>query len=159
MRISSRLQPLSLSRQRPQSLEPVADPTSASPLLLSDPPYQHFSDLRTTYDPAHNAVEKFRRGGDRPPMQEPCCADPSDISPTVEGCSECVQECEDGACDSLLTEQCTEQCVVVPCNDAHHELPPCDASSVPGSCDIMCVDDTDCSVLENFVSCRPRRPV
>ena len=85
-------------------------------------------------------------------MQEPCCATPIDSPPAVPDCAECVQECEDGACDVELTEQCTDQCVVVPCHDAHHDFAPCETGSFGSSCDLMCPDDTDCSALENFVS-------
>ena len=33
-------------------------------------------------------------------------------------CEECAQECDSAACTVELTSQCTDQCVVVACNDA-----------------------------------------
>ncbi|KAI0091720.1 hypothetical protein BDY19DRAFT_885717 [Irpex rosettiformis] len=62
-------------------------------------------------------------------------------------CSECIQECEEEDCRIQLTEQCTEQCVVVPCNDAHHP------NLQPNVTDFMCVDGADCSALDNFLQC------
>ncbi|KAI0704319.1 hypothetical protein BC835DRAFT_817519 [Cytidiella melzeri] len=64
-----------------------------------------------------------------------------------------LPECEEEDCEVQLTEQCTDQCVVVPCNDAHHNAVPAGPAYTT---DFMCVDGTDCTALDNFLECCAR---
>ncbi|KAJ3558577.1 hypothetical protein NM688_g839 [Phlebia brevispora] len=119
---------------------------------LSLPPaaYQHYSNLRTTNKPQSPVEPKLvvRAASHFPHC---CCEmDALHIAPSSPTCDECVQECEEGDCDVQLTEQCTDQCVVVPCHDTHHGLAPCDPTS-SDICDFTCVDGTGCGALDNFV--------
>ncbi|EKM49933.1 uncharacterized protein PHACADRAFT_166508 [Phanerochaete carnosa HHB-10118-sp] len=70
-------------------------------------------------------------------------------------CEECVQVCEQGTCELSLTEQCTEQCVVVPCNDVHHDYSLCEAANAIAGCDIMCTDGPDCDAIDTILQCCP----
>lgn len=117
------------------------------------PPYQHYSDLRTTnkLQPSLEAVPQVHLPAD-------CCCEMSmlDIAPPETPCDECVQECVDEECYVPLTEQCTDACVVVPCHDTHPGFAACDTATDDASCDLMCLHPTDCGTLDDFVSLSSR---
>ena len=115
------------------------------------PPYQHYSDLRTTTTKFHQTP--FRNIPLPHFTAHPCYCEMEALGliPTETTCDECVQECEDGECQGVeLTAQCTDQCVVVPCHDTHYGY-------IPGhpdealSYDLMCLDSTECGSLNNLV--------
>lgn len=119
--------------------------------LLATAAYQHFSNLRSTYDALSSQPEPTLAADLPPPSSDEnsCCCD-MEIA-VSEPCEECVQECEQGACHlNELSEQCTDQCVVVPCNDAHHGFL---TSGYGAPCEIVCPDNTNCppTDLESFV--------
>lgn len=118
--------------------------------FVSQARYEHFSALRSTDEPC------------APPENTPPCCSMEVAIPS--SCEDCVQECEEGVCDVELTEQCTDQCVVVPCNVAHHGytprdppddihagFTPCEVASAAG-CDLICTDGPDCDALDTIVS-------
>ena len=109
------------------------------------PPYQHYSDLRTTTKLSPNFQPTLLLHEDF--FAHPCCCE-MDIATPPSTCDECVQECEEGDCELELTAQCTDKCVVVPCHDEHHEL----ALHNTHGADLMCVDTADCGAFDNFVS-------
>ena len=118
--------------------------------------YQHFSALRTTggrqSDTAVETILLSLRN-----LEEKASLYPSVAMSSA--CEECVQECEQGTCELELTEQCTEQCVVVPCNDAHHGLAPCEAANAIAGCDIMCTDGPECAAIDTIVSILSNYPL
>lgn len=78
------------------------------------------------------------------------CDCPSAAAHASGDCAECVQVCEEAACAVQLTPLCTDQCVVIPCDDAHH---PFATPAKSGPHDAMSVDDDDsAAVLDEFVS-------
>lgn len=118
--------------------------------LLSQSRYQHFSALRTTGGrQSDTGVEtillSLRTLEEKLPFRSLNVAMSS-------ACDECVQECEQGTCEINLTEQCTEQCVVVPCNDAHHDYHTCEAANAIANCDIMCTENKECDAIDTIVS-------
>lgn len=66
-------------------------------------------------------------------------------------CEECAHECDTTLCDVGLSSECTDQCVVVACNDSHHAAAPCDGAVFPDPCNIPCENGQDCTALEEFV--------
>lgn len=57
-------------------------------------------------------------------------------------CAKCVTECQAASCSATgMTSQCTDQCVIVACNDPAHEESTCRDTQ---HCDTTCEDDTDC---------------
>ena len=51
----------------------------------------------------------------------------------VDACSGCVLDCDDKECQTSKQEQCSDQCVVLPCNDTcndHCEASPCNDTCV-----------------------------
>lgn len=53
----------------------------------------------------------------------------------------------------LLTAQCTDQCVVIACDDPHAESM-CNGGSEHTHCDLVCderLNCTDCNALDDFV--------
>lgn len=104
--------------------------------------YQHFSALRST----HEAPPKD--------MLPPVCHGSDDCGFVASGydCEECQQGCEDGSCTVEFTSQCTDQCVVVACNDPHHEAEECGQLPDGQECGKQCTAELDCTVFEEFVS-------
>lgn len=141
--------PIQLCSSFATASEPSSDIHYTRDLSLPPlhPPYQHYSHLRTTDSSQPSLQPHFYHDSSQPA----CCPKmialgvPAPPSP----CDECVVECEEGECELELTEQCTDQCVVVPCHDVHY--PSCDDASDKLSCDMSCLDDADCSALDNFV--------
>jgi hypothetical protein len=73
------------------------------------------------------------------------------ISPSQpEGCAECSTECQDASCRvAEMTSQCTDQCVVVACNDPTHREMSCHGAQ---TCDDTCNEGADdCNGFEEFV--------
>ncbi|OCH84736.1 hypothetical protein OBBRIDRAFT_815353 [Obba rivulosa] len=68
-------------------------------------------------------------------------------------CGECVRECEVASCSVELTSQCTDQCVVVACNDAHHTVPQYVAASAEQPCDTACLNGSDCTAFDQLLQC------
>lgn len=67
-------------------------------------------------------------------------------------CQECAQSCEDRTCSVELTPQCTNQCVVVACNETHHDPTTCENCARSPPCELMCTDSDECPGLEEIVS-------
>lgn len=132
-----------------------SDQRETSPNFAPQSRYQHFSALRTTGEPREgDKVTGLRK---RRVLEEKPAFRTMNIA-VSSACEECVQECEDGSCDLELTEQCTDQCIVVPCNDAHHGYASCETANAIAGCDIMCTDGTDCDALDTIVSLIPPPP-
>ncbi|KAI0763800.1 hypothetical protein BD413DRAFT_606495 [Trametes elegans] len=83
------------------------------------------------------------------------CADcaPESAAPSLPDCEECAQECDGASCAVELTDQCTDQCVVVPCNDAHHESPACEEILGGAACGKDCLGEVDCSSFDELFRC------
>ncbi|KAG0709239.1 hypothetical protein DFH29DRAFT_887184 [Suillus ampliporus] len=66
-----------------------------------------------------------------------------------------MDQCQEAACPiPEITSQCTDQCVVVACNDPTHPEPSCHVAGGDVICDSACVPDEeciDCSGLEELV--------
>ena len=128
------------SPRRPHKL--LSSPTTSSP-------YEHFSALRSTHEPQPRD------------MFEPVCNGPDDcgFANSEFECKECARVCEDASCAVEFTSQCTDQCVVVACNDAHHgsSTSSCDDLAAPPQCSKQCSGEFDCSEFEQFVSPSRRR--
>ncbi|KAI0792090.1 hypothetical protein C8Q75DRAFT_714967 [Abortiporus biennis] len=69
-------------------------------------------------------------------------------------CQECAETCEETPCAIKLTPQCTDQCVVVACNDDHEDVVSCPIASLEGPCaDVVCTDGSDCAVFDDIFQC------
>ncbi|KAI0793937.1 hypothetical protein C8Q74DRAFT_544575 [Fomes fomentarius] len=144
----------SSSSLRPVSCLSRDDYTKATPrrttqLFVSpstgQPSYEHFSALRSTHDAQADISSMF----------EPVCSASENCSfvPEDVECEECAQVCEDASCAVELTPQCTDQCVVVACSDAHHASSPCDGPIGTSQCGKECPGEFDCSELDKFLLC------
>ncbi|PBK60514.1 hypothetical protein ARMSODRAFT_1090359 [Armillaria solidipes] len=84
--------------------------------------------------------------------------DQSGFMQSDQTCVHCLQECSEDVCAQRsleMTSQCTDQCVVVTCNDLTHGSASvtCDESD---HCDFICDGATncpDCSGLDEFLQC------
>lgn len=134
--------------------------SSTSPAITS--PHHKLSDLRTknTYLFMQLHDHSFRPY-DLPEFGASMdCAD-SSMHPLYPPCSHCspgcINECKETACPILeMTSQCTDQCVVVACNDPNHPEPSCHVADGDIVCDSACLPDEDCnncSGLEEFLQC------
>ncbi|KAH9888844.1 hypothetical protein C8Q73DRAFT_654664 [Cubamyces lactineus] len=82
-----------------------------------------------------------------------CGPDEAPAIPSV-GCEECAQECDSAVCTVELTSQCTDQCVVVACNDAHHfAAAGCEENLTGSSCGKECFGEVDCAVFDELFRC------
>jgi hypothetical protein len=74
---------------------------------------------------------------------------------TEDTCVKCSTVCQDAACTSTVperTSQCTDQCVVVACNDPSHGEMSChDAQHCDATCESG-AECPDCNGFEEFVS-------
>lgn len=133
---------------------------SSSASLRISPPYHKLSDLRTrnTYLFMQLHDQSFRPY-DLPDFDAGMDCGDSSIHPLYPPCSHCPQgstnQCKEAACPILeMTSQCTDQCVVVACNDPTHPEPSCHVADDDVVCDGACVPDEDCgncSGLEELV--------
>ena len=142
----------SLSSAAPAQHRRPSTSTPSSSSTAPRAPYQPFSAIRSTHEaPPERPV---------PMLPTVCTGDECAFdSESPYGCQECAQECEDGSCaaDLELTSQCTDQCVVVACNDAHHGQYPCEHSSGDQPCRKDCPSDFD--FVDEFVSTFPSSPL
>ena len=73
-------------------------------------------------------------------------------------CAECVTECTELSCPAVAREktaECTDQCVVIACNDPAHGEMSCHGSSGSAHCDLVCdgaTNCTNCNGFDEFVS-------
>ncbi|GBE86608.1 hypothetical protein BKA93DRAFT_94071 [Sparassis latifolia] len=141
------LHPLSIATSR-YSPPPHSPCFSSASSTVSFSRYQQFSALRTTNEAVLEAMAdpRFRSSTSSDPVCH--CAEHGGVAPLA--CEECVQECADAPCTVGLTPECTDQCVVVPCNDAHHQDPPCNENHRANE---PCHDGADCTSLEDFFEC------
>lgn len=65
-----------------------------------------------------------------------------------EDCTECLVNCQDPACVSELSQQCTDDCFIVPCDDPNHS-----ALCMDEDCAALCDSSADCSFTHRPV-CR-----
>ncbi|KAI0693187.1 hypothetical protein C8T65DRAFT_585995 [Cerioporus squamosus] len=88
-------------------------------------------------------------------MFQPGCDGSDDCALAAEDfdCEECAQGCEDASCTVEFTSQCTDQCVVVACNDPHHEVDPYGKIADGQDCAKSCTGELDCTVFEEFLRC------
>ncbi|KAI0741426.1 hypothetical protein C8Q80DRAFT_1194386 [Daedaleopsis nitida] len=124
------------SRRSPRLISSLATPTPTS--------YEHLSAVRSTHEAAQDD------------MFQPACDPAEDCSFAPEGdfdCEECAQVCEGTACTVELTSQCTDQCVVVVCNDAHHDAPSCVECPSTDQCGKECAGEFDCTIFDQFLQC------
>jgi len=67
-------------------------------------------------------------------------------------CSECVVDCDDDACMTEIDDRCTDQCVIVPCDDPEHG----DVQCPEGKCESTCAIPESCPLvsasLYNFLT-------
>jgi hypothetical protein len=129
-RIAPRLY-LNNSFQLPSVRDSEPSPSSYRP--------SHFSDIRTRERNTSMDTNAFVYPGGRI---------------TEDACAKCVTECQDASCTvPEKTSQCTDQCVVVACNDPSHGEMSCHGAQ---HCDVTCdngADCPDCNGFEEFVSC------
>ncbi|KAI8996548.1 hypothetical protein BD414DRAFT_512920 [Trametes punicea] len=92
------------------------------------------------FQPVYNSVDECAGCG------------PQSAIPSL-GCEECAQECDSAACTVELTSQCTDQCVVVACNDAHHGSPSCEENLAGSTCGKECFGEVDCAVFDELFRC------
>jgi len=133
------------------SLSPTryfSGPTSLClPASPTTRPYHNLSDLRTRrsflsmqLDPSYGACcllqsDTMRRADQLQPNRCAHCPEPE--SP--------MDQCAEAACPVLdITSQCTDQCVVVACDDPTHPEPSCHLASGDTVCDSACMLDKDC---------------
>jgi len=62
-------------------------------------------------------------------------------------CSECVVDCNDEACMAKIDDRCTEQCVIVPCDNPEHG----DIQCPEGSCESTCGVPDDCPLVSSVL--------
>ena len=62
-------------------------------------------------------------------------------------CSECVVDCDDAACLAEINDRCTEQCVIVPCDNPEHG----DIECPEGNCESPCVVPDVCPLVSAFL--------
>ncbi|OSX64271.1 hypothetical protein POSPLADRAFT_1137311 [Postia placenta MAD-698-R-SB12] len=67
-------------------------------------------------------------------------------------CAECAKECPGSPCpvELELSADCTDQCIVVPCNDAHHDAAPCPVGTPVEACEPC---SAECPDLDQFFQC------
>ena len=80
-------------------------------------------------------------------MARPTPHSPSPCIPEVANiaCSECVVDCNDAACLAEISDRCTEQCVIVPCDNPEHG----DIQCPEGSCESPCVAPDVCPLVSS----------
>ncbi|KAL1943110.1 hypothetical protein VTO73DRAFT_4781 [Trametes versicolor] len=123
-------------------------PSRPAPRPLVDHPglsYEHFSALRSTHEAEQEAMfeHAFEAVHD-------CDCGPEATAESL-ACQECAQDCDSSVCEVELTEECTEQCVVVACNDAHHGAAPCEEMP-DASCSKECFE-VDCAAFDELFRC------
>ncbi|KAI0272774.1 hypothetical protein BC834DRAFT_362681 [Gloeopeniophorella convolvens] len=65
-------------------------------------------------------------------------------------CAECIVDCHDAACEGELGERCTDQCVIVACDNPDHENMQCSREN----CKATCEDPTHCPLpVHSFPPC------
>ena len=74
-------------------------------------------------------------------------------SPYIEANSPCA-DCSTlpGCATSQLTAQCTDQCVVIVCNDPDHGEESCAGDTEYAQCDPTCNETYNCNGFDEFVS-------
>jgi hypothetical protein len=134
---------------------------SSSASLTISPPYHKLSDLRTrnTYLSMQLHDNSFRPY-DLPGFDAGVDCGDSSMQQLYPPCAHCPQgsmiQCKEAACPILeMTSQCTDQCVVVACNDPTHPEPSCHVADGDIICDsTACLPNEDCgncSGLEELV--------
>ncbi|KAG1751670.1 hypothetical protein EDD22DRAFT_915556 [Suillus occidentalis] len=139
-------------------------PSSSAPLTISTP-YHKLSDLRTRN--TYLSMQLLDHDNSFRPYDLPGfdagvdCGD-SSMHQLYPPCAHCPQgsmiQCKEAACPILeMTSQCTDQCVVVACNDPTHPEPSCHVVDGDIICDsTACLPDEDCgncSGLEELLQC------
>jgi hypothetical protein len=137
---------------RPPHKNRLALSSSASSTIST--PYHNLSDLRTTRRNNNLSMQleshsygatcclpgpdTIRRGGQfHPPHLRSTDGPQLEIS---------LDQCEEAACPILdITSQCTDQCVVVACDDPTHPEPSCHVTDRDTVCDSTCTLDDDCA--------------
>ncbi|EPQ56486.1 hypothetical protein GLOTRDRAFT_40495 [Gloeophyllum trabeum ATCC 11539] len=117
------------------------------PALVST---QHiFSHLRTSRDDSSSPIVETRLSS--PESVEKIAPKPGVALSTVglvATCVDCIEDCKSGSCALELSADCTDQCVVVPCDDPSHEYP------LPDRIDRFfehpCDNGADCTMYEEF---------
>ncbi|CDO73268.1 hypothetical protein BN946_scf185008.g30 [Trametes cinnabarina] len=133
----------------PRSIHAPSSPSRAFGSSSEHPSssYEHLSALRSTH-----VIEQ-------PSMFQPvftgvdeCGCAPQVVLPSLD-CEECAQECDSSSCSVELTEQCTEKCVVVACNDAHHVPLNCEENLPASTYSKECFGEADCAVFDELFRC------
>ncbi len=109
------------------------------------------SQLRTTTRSTNSKRPQLAPHGS--PQARGCCT-PTPLMASIHPseCEECAQSCQDGTCAVELTPQCTDQCIVVACNEDHHDPIACENCALAPPCEVMCTDSDECPGLEEIVS-------
>jgi hypothetical protein len=74
------------------------------------------------------------------PHSPPRTLDPSNLA-----CSECVVDCDDADCMAVIDDRCTEECVIVPCDNPEHGNVQCPK----GSCESTCGTPDTCFLVSS----------
>ncbi|CCM06787.1 uncharacterized protein FIBRA_09087 [Fibroporia radiculosa] len=124
-----------------------------SPLPLPRQSLPPFSSLRTTVASkptsqdmqSHTVFQNNHTGGS--------FVAPSSVLPIA--CEECAHTCADAPCaaELRLSEECTDQCVVIACNDTHHPVAQCNQNPPNGHCDAPCPRGADCTGWDELFQC------
>lgn len=51
-------------------------------------------------------------------------------------CSECVVDCDDASCVAGIDDRCTDQCVIVPCDNPQHGGIQCPEGNCGSTCEV-----------------------
>lgn len=135
---------------------------SSSTSLTISPPSHTLSDLRTRNNYLFMQLHDHSfRPYIFPGLDTGMNREDSSMHPLYPPCSHCLQgsmnQCKEGAClIPEMTSQCTDQCVVVACNDPTHPEPSCHNADGDIICNSACLPDEDCgdcSGLEELLQC------
>jgi hypothetical protein len=69
------------------------------------------------------------------------------LDPSNLACSECVVDCDDADCIAEIDDHCTDQCVIVPCDNPEHG----DVQCPKGKCEPTCGVPDTCSVVSSIL--------
>ncbi|KAG6334185.1 hypothetical protein ID866_4900 [Astraeus odoratus] len=163
--------PSSLDRQRPTSTRPftrkqvaifLGNPsTPCSPYPPRRSPSQEYLHMMTGEFVGHSSADVLQG------PHSTCAFDDRPSSDPLLQCDQCPprpQECMQAACPiPEMTAECTDQCLVVACDDPDHPSPECQVTTGDMACDGSCVTAANClqcppGLEEIFQCCQDYHP-
>jgi hypothetical protein len=141
-----------LAQSLPRTSRIAALQSTSGRNLVPSPPssYCRFSNIRTPTTMNHTSSAQGRYAS----MDTNAFMPPGGETSPEETCVKCATKCQDTSCTvATITSQCTDQCVVVACNDPAHGEMSCHGAQ---HCNATCNNGTDCpdcSGFEEFVGC------